>query len=290
MSISIGSPYAPGAVNDAWREAHDACDEAEIRVDSVHASADCERLTRVLSTVWDSPSRDIMDGNMVTAMAHAGNLVTAAYQGDDLVGGSAGFCGPPGAAFHSHIVGLLPSAAGRGLGRAIKLYQRAWCLEREIATMTWTYDPLVARNAYFNIQRLGTAAVEYLPNFYGEMADGINAGQGSDRMLIRWDLASRRAPLEKQHLEALVHRAHPAVVDVSGRPSSYRAPQPSSHTAVIAVPENVELLRQQDPQAGVRWRTEIRRAFQDLMSQGWQITGFSRSAHYVLTMKEPHEH
>ena len=54
--------------------------------------------------------------------------------------------------------------------------------------MTWTFDPLVRRNAYFNTVKLAARPVEYLVDFYGEMTDEINAGQGSDRLLVEWPL------------------------------------------------------------------------------------------------------
>ncbi len=56
----------------------------------------------------------------------------------------------------------------------MKLHQRAWAIARGIPVIEWTFDPLVARNAYFNIRKLGAMPVEYLPNFYGIMGDGIN--------------------------------------------------------------------------------------------------------------------
>ena len=56
--------------------------------------------------------------------------------------------------------------------------------------IAWTYDPLIRRNAYFNLAKLGARPVEYLPNFYGAMDDAINGGTETDRMLVRWELRS----------------------------------------------------------------------------------------------------
>ena len=175
--------------------------------------------------------------------------------------------GPPGTPFHSHIVGLLPESTGRGLGRAIKLHQRAWCLERGIAEMTWTFDPLVGRNAYFNIQRLGARPVEYLPEFYGAMNDSINSGQLSDRMLMRWDLTTEPpAPGEAQSALGPVG-AHDAVADIDGRPSGYRAPPDTRATVTLAVPRDVEGLRRKDAALAHEWRSETRAAFAQLFAR-----------------------
>src|SRR3712207_7442617 len=62
-----------------------------------------------------------------------------------------------------------------------KLHQRAWAIARGVHEVAWTFDPLVARNAWFNLTKLGARATEYLPNFYGPMDDGINGADESDR-------------------------------------------------------------------------------------------------------------
>ena len=80
-----------------------------------------------------------------------------------------------------------------GVGFELKQHQRRWCLERGVKTIEWTTDPLVRRNAYFNLTKLGARASDYLVNFYGAMTDGLNAGEESDRLLISWELESRRA-------------------------------------------------------------------------------------------------
>src|SRR5207247_8945224 len=113
-----------------------------------------------------------------------------------LIGGLVGWLGgtpPHELHMHSHILGVLPGNETRGLGFELKQHQRRWCLDRGVNVMEWTTDPLVRRNAYFNLTKLGAEAPEYFVNFYGEMRDGINAGEESDRLLIRWYLDSDRA-------------------------------------------------------------------------------------------------
>ncbi len=85
-----------------------------------------------------------------------------------------------------------------GAGRAMKLHQRDWAAERDIPWITWTFDPLVRRNAWFNIEVLGAQVSEYLVNFYGPMTDSINAHDESDRLVVAWptdpDAATDPAP------------------------------------------------------------------------------------------------
>ena len=61
-----------------------------------------------------------------------------------------------------------------------------------IQEVRWTYDPLLARNARFNLGRLGAVAVGLLPAFYGQMTDRLNRGDRSDRFEVRWLLGSDR--------------------------------------------------------------------------------------------------
>ncbi len=98
----------------------------------------------------------------------------------------------------------MPAGLGRSVGFALKVHQRAWCLRRDVRVIAWTYDPLIRRNAYFNLVKLGARPVEYLRNFYGVMDDVINGGTETDRMLVHWDLRSAAAA------EASAGRPRPA--------------------------------------------------------------------------------
>ena len=82
---------------------------------------------------------------------------------------------------HSHITGVLPGLQSQGLGRLLKQHQREWALAREVGHITWTFDPLVARNAHFNLRVLGARVTEYLVDHYGPMDDGVNRGDETDR-------------------------------------------------------------------------------------------------------------
>ena len=102
------------------------------------------------------------------ALAHSGNYVVGLYEGDRMVGASVAFFGPPaGAPMHSHITGVLPDLQGHGLGRVLKQHQREWALARDVGHITWTFDPLVARNAHFNLRVLGARVTEYLSTTTG---------------------------------------------------------------------------------------------------------------------------
>ena len=176
---------------------------------------DLRALERLFADVWERPGESPIVSDILMALVHSGNYVVGARQDGRLVGGLVGWLGgspPDHLLLHSHILGVL--VEGRGLGFDLKQHQRRWCLDRGVKVMEWTFDPLVRRNAYFNFSKLGAEAREYLVNFYGQMTDGINAGEESDRLLVTWRLDSR-------HRAASGNRAGPSG-RVRHRPRSIR--------------------------------------------------------------------
>jgi hypothetical protein len=117
--------------------------------------------------------------------------------------------------------------------------------------VTWTFDPLVRRNAWFNLGKLGAVGVEYLVDFYGPMTDGVNAGESSDRLFTRWDLLAEH-PLVQPDRAALVLTA-----DGDGPGAPHPLP-PDRDLLLIALPPDVESLRVTDPVAARAWRTAVR--------------------------------
>ncbi|MET3803209.1 putative GNAT superfamily acetyltransferase [Nakamurella sp. UYEF19] len=248
-----------------------------------------EDINLLLSTIWGSPpSRPHLSAELLRALSHAGNYVVGAYDGSALVGAGIGFCGPPAThTLHSHIVGVATSAQRRNVGFSLKLHQRNWALERDLTTIAWTFDPLIRRNAHFNLAKLAGSAVAYLPDFYGQMRDGINLGQDSDRILVHWDLlaptvaeACRGRGISSKALALLqVGADFSLAISLDGEPEPVA---PLTPTVLIVVPQDIEELRLRHPEMGARWRTMLRRALVDAFESGARIVGFDRRGWYVL--------
>lgn len=154
---------------------------------------DLEAAAAVINAVWDDPT--LASPSLLRAYTHFGNPTLGAFVGGRLVGVSVGFLAPSGGThLHSHITGLLPDFQHLGLGHRLKLEQRAWCLAQGIAEITWTFDPMLARNAHFNLRKLGAVAEAVLPSFYGAMNDGVNRGDVTDRLEVHWYLDDVPAP------------------------------------------------------------------------------------------------
>ncbi|WP_120004817.1 hypothetical protein [Nesterenkonia muleiensis] len=273
------SPPTASLLTEAWQLATDTATLSGLVIDAVQDGKGCRRAGAILNSIWAMPDREIIDPSMMVALAHAGNLVlVASVEGTD-IGAATGFCGPPGSPFHSHIVGLLDGQTGRGHGLVVKLYQRAWCLQQGIGEITWTFDPLVSRNAYFNIHRLGASASRYYPDFYGELPDAVNAGQGSDRMLMRWDLT---APVGLRYAAGAADGHTALGRNEDNTPGRYTPPPERAGTALIEIPRDITELRRRSPKLALQWRQETRTAFTQLMGEGWKIADVTREGRYIL--------
>ena len=217
-------------------------------VDDVHVAA------AVFDAVW-AGDRATMPANILRALEHAGNYVVGLFDDGRMIGASAAFFGPPAArSMHSHITGVLPGYQGRGLGRQLKNHQREWALQRGVGHITWTFDPLIARNAHFNLAVLGTRVTEYLVNQYGEMADDVNRGDESDRLMVTWALAEPPAP----------------------------TPADDTVHAVVEIPDDIEALRRTDPPAAAAWRVRVRDELRGQLASGRRIGGFDRRGYLIV--------
>ncbi|MFI7633339.1 GNAT family N-acetyltransferase [Nonomuraea sp. NPDC049400] len=228
-----------------------------------------QEVFRLFDDIWQpEPHNPPVTVELMIGFAHTGNYVAGAYEGGTLVGASVGFRAA-GGALHSHVTGAV---AGRGIGYALKSHQRAWCLARGLKRITWTFDPLVRRNARFNLVKLGAMPEEYLEDFYGDMADAINEGDASDRLLAVWRLTAPERRDEPPPAEVLLADEHgwPVVKDARG------------NAVLVGTPADVERLRREDPAAAKAWRLAVRDALGGLMKAGGQVVGFTDRGEYVV--------
>jgi predicted GNAT superfamily acetyltransferase len=234
----------------------------------------------LLAEIW-RPT-DPMPYEMLRVLRHIGGYISGAYEGDTMIGACAAFPTATGG-LHSHITGV--AARGRGVGFAIKLHQRGWALAHGITTMTWTFDPLVRRNAYFNLAKLAARADEYLEDFYGDMPDELNAGDPSDRLLLAWDLRDPSVTALAEGTPPGEARPGPGTVtvltaDTDGRPAGSE-PAGAARLAV-GTPDDIASVRLSDRPLALAWRLAQRTALGGALTEGYRVTGFTRSGHYLL--------
>ncbi len=250
--------------------------------------SEMHELGELFATIWGRPGEPPIDSSTLQALSHSGNYVVGAYSGKRMVGGLIGWLGghpPDDLHLHSHILGVVPDTETRGVGFELKQHQRMWCLDRGVPSIEWTFDPLVRRNAYFNLAKLGADAVEYLVDFYGPMDDGINTGDESDRLLVRWTLDS---PTVVHKARGRVELAWPVRADEalgvtpSGEPHVVRVAGPF---VVVWVPEDIVAIRQTNAALARRWRFAVRYVLGEAMTSGYRVAGATRDGRYLLTRR-----
>lgn len=214
--------------------------------------------------IWQTHGGSVASRELLRALAVTGGYVAGAYERERLVGFAVGLLGRDGnrEELHSHVTGVHPDAQRAGVGYRLKLDQRSWALDHGIGLITWTFDPLVRRNAVFNLAKLGATVGEYLVDFYGDMNDGVNAGQGSDRWWVRWELRSGRV--------------------VSALAGNRKYIKPVGSDILCATPDDIESLRLVDPRAARRWRSEVSGVIRAGLDIGRTMVGVTEAGEYVL--------
>lgn len=255
--------------------------------------SDLAEASRLFASIWQpGPGARPVTTELLRAMATTGNYVAGAYAEGELLGACIGFfAGPDKAGLHSHIAGVAPRGLGRGVGFALKLHQRAWTLLQDVSLVTWTFDPLVRRNAHFNLAKLGAHPVRYLPDFYGPMRDGINGLGDTDRLKVGWDLTSPAvsaalsgAPVR---VDAAALRERGAALALSATPEGRPLTGPADGDVVlVAVPPDIETLRRRDPEQSHAWRLALREVLGELMAEGARVVGFDRAGWYVVSKEQ----
>ena len=275
---------------DASEAAQAAAARSGVEIRTIQEIADIESAMRLLRSVWGEES-DLVGRATLKALAHAGNYVAIAVSDDSVVGAITGFLGwhDGEIQLHSHILGVSPATQGANIGFALKQHQRAWCVARGISTMTWTFDPLVRRNAYFNLTKLGASVTDYLVGFYGRMHDGINGDDESDRVLVEWKLESERAIAASvgratvPSLESLLGSGAEVALDVGsdGRPERRTT---SATSLLVGVPADIVEMRRTDPAGAAQWRSSTRDVISGLLNEGYDITAMTRDGYYLLSL------
>lgn len=281
-------------ITDALEAAHHAARSSQVAIRELSDTSDLEQVYALYDGIWHpEPRNPPVTTELLRALAHAGNYVTGAFSDGILTAACVGvFASPASQSMHSHVAGVSPLARGRNVGFALKLHQRAWALQRNVTRIEWTFDPLVRRNAHFNLNKLGASPTDYLLNFYGRMADEINGGDDSDRMLVSWALDAQHVvqACQTEHVAESASadlRTARAVVGL-GIDERNRAVVGSvdGPLVLVCVPADIERLRVEDPDAARAWRAALRDVLYPLVKAGAVVRGFSRQGGYIVERKQ----
>ncbi len=238
-------------------------------------------LEEVQIAAWGYPEREVLPGTMLRISAATGGIVLGAYpEGSDVPFGLAyGFPAmragrpghPPELWHHSHLLAVAPRWRGSGAAVALKLAQRQAALAQGHTRMTWTFDPLIARNARLNLGKLGARAVSYHPDWYD-----LGTDVPADRLMVEWDLtrevSGRSADLPGGETVLAADGAEPGTPKLDAATSLLLA----------EVPIHAETL---PTEMRLRWRLALRAVLGGYLARGYAVTGLARQgerAWYVL--------
>ncbi len=264
-------------------------------IHEMHQTVDLQRL------VWQENDTDLIPAHLMNSAVHSGGLVIGAFVEQDMVGFVFGFPGlystpdGPRLKHYSSLLGVLPDWQGQGIGFALKRAQWQMVRHQGIDRITWTFDPLLSRNAWLNITRLGAVCNTYLRDFYGKMNDVLNRGLPTDRFNVDWWVNShrvnRRLSRRRRNHLSLVHFLaggspiiNPAEMDIKG------LPHPFGNTGIkfgidlpillVEIPADFPALKTADLKLAVEWRLHSRSIFEDLFKVGYLVTDFVHSTEY----------
>ena len=218
----------------------------------------------LFDAIWPIPGggREIPE-NLMQAFVHNGSYFVGAFSGNEILGATFGFIGINGGThLHSHMAAVVPQSRDLGVGAMMKNHQYGWARERKIPFVSWTFDPLVRRNARFNISKLGVEISDYFQDFYGPMTDLVNAGDHSDRLMVKWNILDNAPQPSKEFLEL---------------------PKGAIN---IEVPEEIVALRAKSIEEAMAERIRVREAFIKVFESGYKVVGFSNVHGYILSNVE----
>lgn len=240
-----------------------------------------EACARFQEEIWGKGFNEGVSAAMLKLANRIGGLAAGAHDGDGrLLGFVFGLTGVQGGQLvhWSDMLAVRADLRDRGLGTALKAYQREVLLSRGIRRMHWTFDPLQSRNAYVNFSKLGIISSEFIPDMYGDTGSPLH-GAGTDRLIATWPMESRRvvgrmtgaeAPPTLEEIPG-VSRAVPVVQEepfpIPGNPRL----DLTGPAILLAVPREIDVILEESLELAHRWREVTRSAFATYLSQGYRV-------------------
>jgi predicted GNAT superfamily acetyltransferase len=269
---------------------------ADFSIRLLEKPADFEGCVEIQRRIWNHPDLDLTPVHSFCASVETGGIVLGAFAGRLLAGYVFSFPavvhGRP--AQHSHHLAVRTEYQGHGLGKTLKWAQREEVLRRGCTLITWTYDPLQARNANLNLHTLGASGQTYIEDLYGPTpALRLEEGVPTDRLLMEWPIASARVVRRRGGTPAVLdpalwpkaveRRAEGFYPDIRPKRPQYRG---TGKRILIEIPPSIRDLQGRSGLIAA-WQKAIRSAFLHYFGAGFRLDDFSfgERCFYVLEKK-----
>lgn len=285
MSMTDATAYSASS-EEAADAATAAAAKAGVEIRLLTDVEEFSRVAELFQSIWTKQGENSpVNVETLRALSKAGSYVGGAFEHDELVGACFGFFAAPGQrALHSHIAGVSARMRGRSVGFALKVHQRAWALDEGLDEISWTFDPLISRNAHFNLVKLAATPTSYHRNFYGHMADALNGADDTDRMLVTWYVRDPRvvAACHGEPISAADELAHAEPLLSVGDDLGPLRHGTDARLVRVALPRDIEALRLTEPGLATAWRLALRETLGTLLEGGGRVLSFDRSGTYTI--------
>jgi predicted GNAT superfamily acetyltransferase len=258
-----------------------------IAIRDLETLEDLSKALALEKEVWQLSDLDVTPMTLAIAMREAGSLWLGAFDGNELVGFAFGFLGIEHGEpmVHSHVLGVGAEYRDSDLGYKLKLAQRERALAWHVQQMTWTFDPLQSRNAHLNFNKLGVVSDSYKIDFYGPETSSSLHQNGTDRLWVKWPMASRRVQgrLQGKRNRAEILDALATVLPLlqfngDGKPKRTDLTAALSRQRIaIEIPGDIGSLEAKDPEQAHEWRLATRWAFTEALKAGFFVAEFCRT-------------
>ena len=253
---------------------------------------DLKQVEAVEKEVWALSDLDTMPLTLTIATRQSGSIWIGAFERSKLVGFTFGILGLEGNRpnIHSHMLAVLEPYRSLDLGYKLKLAQRERALSMRvgdvrITEITWTFDPLQSRNAHLNFAKLGVISESYKIDFYGPETSSVLHRNGTDRLWVKWPIASKRVQGRiqgKDNRSEMVDtlKTLSALVSFNGDGRPHRAELTDAvqrQRIAIEIPSDILSIEQKDPALAHEWRTATRWAFTEARKSGFFVAEFCRT-------------
>jgi predicted GNAT superfamily acetyltransferase len=237
--------------------------------------------------VWGISDLDAIPMALAVALREAGSIWLGAFDGGKMAGFAFAFLGLECGSLmlHSHMLAVQQAYRDSDLGYKLKLAQRERAMSLRIREITWTFDPLQSKNAHFNFDKLGVISNSYKVDFYGPETSSVLHRNGTDRLWVRWPLASRRVQdrlQRKEHrtqaLEALATLTPLVRFHAGGTPERTELPAALKRQRIaIEIPSDIGEVERRDAALAREWRLATRWAFTEALGAGFFVAEFCRT-------------
>jgi predicted GNAT superfamily acetyltransferase len=228
-----------------------------VHVRHLESLDDFEACVALQKAIWGADFDALIPTSLLQVSAHIGGLVIGAFAGDALVGFVFGLTGVrDGEIVHwSHMLGVRPEAREMGIGRQLKELQRSTLAARRVTRLLWTFDPLQARNAHLNINRLGVRVTEYVVNMYGTTRSPLHFGIATDRLIVESSTTPTSGSIQVS--SAIFAQPLPVLTPIP-RLGDRALDGDLPHFALIEIPVDVQRVAEESADAMSLWRLATR--------------------------------